>query len=138
MQPLPKSGRPTKLIAPVLQSIENAIQRDETTAKELVSTLRTQNGISVSTTTALKGRRLQGCTRCGTAYCQLIRAANCMKRLEWARENSGDSFEDVIWSDETSVQMESHRRFHCYKRGSKPRYKPRPKHPTKACVGWNK
>ena len=46
------------------------------------------------------------------------------------------TFEDVIWSDETSVQMESHRRFHCYKRGSKPRYKPRPKHPTKVHV-WS-
>ena len=48
--------------------------------------------------------------------------------------NSGDSFEDVIWSDETSVQMENHRHFHCYKRGSKPRYKPQPKHPTKVHV----
>ena len=135
IQPLPKSGRPTKLTAPVLQSIENTMQRDdETTAKELVSTVCTQNGISVSTTTALKGRCLQGWTRRGTAYCQLIRAANCTKRLEWARENSGDSFEDVIWSDETSVQMESHRRFHCYKRRGKPRYKPRPKHPTKVHV----
>ena len=35
-----------------------------------------------------------------------------------------------------SVQMESHRRFHCYKQGSKPiyRYKLRPKHPTKVHV----
>ena len=87
IKPLPKSGRPTKLTAPVLQSIENAMQRDDkTTAKELVSTVHTQNGISVSTTTSLKGRRLQGWTRRGTAYCQLIRAANCTKRLEWARE----------------------------------------------------
>ena len=134
VEPLPKSGRPTKLTATALQSIENSMQQDdETTAKELVTTLR-GNGVSVSTTTALKGRRLLGWTRRGTAYCQLIRAANRIKRLEWARQNTGATFEDVIWSDETSVQMESHRRFHCYKKGGKPRYKPRPKHPTKVHV----
>ena len=132
--PLHKSGRPTKLSATALQSIENMMQRDdETTGKELVNTLR-GNGVSVSTTTALKGRRLLGWTRRGTAYCQLIRAPNRTKRLQWARQNIGASFEDVIWSDETSVQMESHRRFHCYKRGCKPRYKPRPKHPVKVHV----
>ena len=47
--PLHKSGRPTKLSATVLQSIENMMQRDdETTGKELVNTLR-GNGVSVST-----------------------------------------------------------------------------------------
>ncbi|CAI8009403.1 Transposable element Tcb1 transposase, partial [Geodia barretti] len=48
--------------------------------------------------------------------------------------NLGSSFGDVIWTDETSVQLESHRRFHCYKKGQKPRYKPRPKHPVKVHV----
>ena len=132
--PLPKSGRPTKLPGRVLQSIENSMQRDdETTGKELVSTVN-RGGVSVSTTTALKAQRLLGWTRRGTAYCQLIRAPNRTKRLEWARQNFGGTFEDVIWTDETSVQMETHRRFHCYKRGQKPRYKPRPKHPVKVHV----
>ena len=100
--PLHKSGRLTKLSATALQSIENMMQRDdETTGKELVNTLR-GNGVSVSTTTALKGRCLLGWTRRGTAYCQLIRTPN---RLQWARQNIGASFEDVIWSDETSGQM---------------------------------
>jgi transposase len=60
VDPLPKSGRPTKLAATVLQSIENSMQNDdETTGKELVATLRV-NGVSTSTTTALKGQRLLG------------------------------------------------------------------------------
>lgn len=117
-KPLPKSGRPTKLTPSVLQSIENAMQRDdETTGKELVACVRTNNCISLSATTALKGRGMLGWTRRGTAYCQLIREANRVKRLQWARDNLGQTFDDVIWSDETSVQMESHRRFHCYKKG---------------------
>ena len=57
VKPLHKSGRPTKLRTTVLQSIENSMQRDdETTDKELVTTLR-ENGVFVSTTTTLKGRR---------------------------------------------------------------------------------
>ena len=34
-----------------------------------------------------------------------------MKRLEWAREHLEDDFEDVLWTDETSVQLETRRRF---------------------------
>ena len=108
-------------------------QDDETTARELQSVLAS-NGTSVSAKTALNGRRLLGWTRRGTAYCQMIREPNRVKRREWARVNLGSSFGDVIWTDETSVQLESHRRFHCYKKGQKPRYKPRPKHPVKVHV----
>ena len=36
--------------------------------------------------------------------------------------------------DETTVQLENHRRTTSYKKGRKPRYKPRPKHPVKAHV----
>ena len=98
-------------------------------------------GVSVSMSTVLKGRRSLGWTSRGTAYCQLVRAANREKRLRWAQEHIGASFNDVIWTDETSVQLETHRRFCCRKRGQKPRYKPRPKHPVKvhvwAGISWN-
>ena len=58
--PLPKSGCPSKLTSRVLQSIENAMQRDEeTTGKELASTLN-QSGVSISSVTTLKARRLLG------------------------------------------------------------------------------
>ena len=52
----------------------------------------------------------------------------------WATQNLGKMFEAVIWSDETSFQMETHHRFHCYKRGQELCYKPRPKHPVKVHV----
>ena len=87
---------------------------DKTTGKELVSSL-SRNGVSISITTALIGRKLLGWTRRGTAYCQLIRSVNCVKRLKWVPQNLGETSDDVVWSDETSVQVETHRRFHCYK-----------------------
>ena len=135
IRPLPKSGRPTKLISAVLRSIDDAMSQDgETTAKELVATLH-QAGVFTSLSTALKGRRLLGWTHRGTAYCQLIRAPNRVKRLHWAQENLGADFHDVIWTDETSLQIETHRRFCCRKRGQKPRYKPRPNTQLKYTCG---
>lgn len=105
-------------------------QDDETTAKELVTALRS-DGISLSMFTALKACKLLGWTSHGTAYCQLIRAPNREKRLRWAQENVAERFEDVIWSYETSAQMEAHRRFCCRKGG----------HPVKvhvwAGISWN-
>ena len=57
------------------------------------------------------------------------------------QENLGAIFDDVIGTDETSVQMEMHRRFCSRKDGCKPRYKPCPKHPVKVHVwvgiNWN-
>ena len=134
IEPLPKFGRPTKLAIGDLEAIENAMERDdETTGKELVALLQ-RNGFTVSKRTVYRARRKFGWTLRGTAYCQLIRAANHAKRLEWATQNLGSSFECVIWSDETTVQLETHRRFRCRKKGQKPRYKLRPKHPVKVHV----
>ena len=52
-----------------------------------------------------------------------------------------DDFKNVIWTDETTVQLESHKRFCCRKDGRQPRYKPRPKHSIKvhvwAGISWN-
>ena len=103
LMPLPKSGRPTKLTDEVLKKIDDAmVQDDETTEEDLVTMIQA-TGASVSTFTALKGRRLLGWMSHGTAYCQLIHTPNREKRLCWALENLGAGFEDVIWSDETSV-----------------------------------
>ena len=84
--PLRKTGRLTKLTSAVLRNIDEAMEEDdETTDKELVTALRGAE-VSVSTYTALKGRRLQAWTSRGTAYCQLVCAQNREKRLRWAHD----------------------------------------------------
>ena len=134
VEPLPKSGRPTKLTSDVLKVIDDAMENDdETTAKQLVAKLQSA-GKTIGRTTILIGRRKLGWTTRGAAYCQMIRAVNREKRLRWAMENINASFDDIIWTDESTVQLETHRRFCCRKRGQKPRYKPRPKHPVKVHV----
>ena len=118
--PLPKSGGPTKLTDTALEKIDDAmLQDDEATTKELVVALQGAASIHVKVYCP-KGHRLLGWTFRGAAYCQLIRVQNREKRLHWAQKYLGKDFDDVFWTDETSVQMETHRRFCCCKRGQKP------------------
>ena len=92
------------------------------------------HGCYVSLTTILRNRRQLGWVYRGSAYCQLIRNKNKQKFLEWACANLENNFVDVIWSDESSIQLDCHRRYCCRKEGKKPRPKPHPKHPTKVHV----
>ena len=136
------SGRPTLRTSVLLNAIEDIMQADdEATAIQIRSYLLWHGHRLLSLSTILRGRRELGWTYRGSAYCQLIRQANKEKRLEWARANIQDNFEDVVWTDETSVQLECHKRF-CYrKKGERPRPKPRAKHPVKvhvwAGIGWH-
>ena len=69
-------------------------------------------------------------------YCQLIRDANKTKRLVWCEKMIAEkeSFDNVIFTDESSVALETHRK-RCYRRKDEPRkLKPRPKHPVKVHV----
>ena len=121
----PGSGRPTKATEEVRVIVESEMREDdERTAAELCDRLASA-GHAMSESTVLRCRTSLGWTRRGSAYCQLIREVNKEKRLAWAKEHLHDDFRDVIWTDETTVQLESHRRFACRKKGEAPRPKPR-------------
>ena len=124
----PGSGRPTKVTAEVRAYVEEAMRKDdETTAKELQYQLSTR-GYHLSKNTILRCRTSLGWTFRGASYCQMIREANKEKRLRWAQTyvtEASDGFLDVVWTDECTVQLETHRRFCCRKQGEKPRNKPR-------------
>lgn len=130
----PGSGLPPKLSPAFQQLIEHAMrQDDETTATQLQAMLASKN-VYVSLATIVRNRVELGWTYRGSAYCQLIRQQNKCKRLDWARTYINDDFNNVIWTDETSVQLETHKRL-CYrKEGQRPLPKPRPKHPVKVHV----
>ena len=58
----------------------------------------------------------------------MIRSVNKQKRFEWALKHQHEAdtgFGNVIWTDETTIQLETHRRFCCRKIGQRPRNKPR-------------
>lgn len=122
--------------------VEQLVQQDdEKTATQIYSFL-VHNGVDVSLTTILRGRHTLGWTFRGSAYCQLIWEVNKQKRLEWAQLHLHDNFHDVVWTDETTVQLQSHKRFCCRKTSEPPHLKPRAKHPVKvhvwAGISWNR
>ena len=74
----------------------------------------------------------------GSAYCQIIQQENKQKHLEWAREHLEEAlnneFEDVLWTDESSIMLECYQRFCWQKRGTPAKLKPKAKHPCKVHV----
>ena len=133
------SGRPTLRTAALLQTIEDIMQADdETTAVQIRSYLLQRGQRLLSLSTILRARREMGWTYRGSGYCQLIHQANKEKRLEWAHAYLHDNFEDVLWTDESSVQLECHKRICCRKKGEQPCPKPRQASCQGACMGWNR
>ena len=121
----PGSGRPSKMSEEIMVFVEEQMEKDdETTAHQLHELLKAK-GFGISLRTVLRCRTKLGWTFRGSAYCQLIRDVNKEKRLEFVRRYNDDEFENVIYSDECTVQLESHRRFCCRKKGQPERLKPR-------------
>ena len=130
----PGSARASKINDEIRNLIEGQMEKnDETTALELKQLLK-KEGIDASESAIRQWRKDLGWTSKGTSYCQMIRDVNKEKRLKFARENKEMALLDTIYTDEATVQIETHRRTCCYKRGCKPCYKPRPKHPVKVHV----
>ena len=121
----PGSGRPTKMTAPVKALVEQRMRDDDETTAVQLHALLLRHGHTMTLKTVLRCRAALGWTFRGSAYCQLVRQENKVKRLQWAQEHLSDGFENVIWTDKSSVQMETHRRFCCRKRGQPPKPKPR-------------
>lgn len=106
---------------------QQMVKDDETTASQLHKLL-VEKGVNISIATILRCRDSLGWTFRGSAYCQLIRAANKQKRLDQAKKYLNEAetgFDDVIWSDESSVQLEAHKCFCYHKKGCAPKNKPR-------------
>lgn len=129
----PGSGRPSKITSEVQEVVEQQMRLDDETTATQLHQLLASKGYCISLRTILRCRAALGWTFRGSAYCQLIRDENKVKRLTWAREHLHDTFCDVIWTDECTVQMESHRRFACRKAGEAPR--PKPRQVLYVCVG---
>ena len=90
----------------------------------------------MSISTVERARRELGWVVTTPKYCQLIRETNRQKRLEWCQKmiDTNEQFDDVVFTDESSIQLDTHRK-RCYLKKSTPRkLKPRPKHPLKVHV----
>ena len=122
------SGRKSLLMRRILKIVEEQMLKDDETLAYQLHKILLEKGINVSQRSILRCRKRLGWTFRGSAYCQVIRQKNKEKRLQWAQEylnESEDGFGNVIWSDESSIQCETHKHY-CYrKKNCPPKGKPR-------------
>ena len=126
----PGQGRPSKITSEIKEMVEAQMWLDDETMAIQLHQLLISRGYNISKRTVLRCRTSLGWTFRGSAYCQLIRETNKAKHLDFAQKyveeaTSATEFEDVVWTDEYSVQLETHRRFCCRKCGEPPKHKPR-------------
>lgn len=123
------SGRPSKITVDVLRIVEEQMRSDDETTAVQLQKILVEKGHALSLKTILASRDRLGWTFRGSAYCQIIRESNKAKRLQWAKDHieefDSSGFGDVLWTDESSIQMECHKRFSCRKKGEPAKSKPR-------------
>ena len=133
---LPRATRPRLLTAEMVSALEDCLRNDdEMTARKLKTKLgeNFNNFPNVSLATIKRNRKECGwvCTR--PHYCQLIRDANKRKRKEWCQHqlDNDEQFENIVFTDECTVQLDHHGRL-CFRKEKAPRIlKQRAKHPAK-------
>ncbi len=125
---------PRKLQDTHYRFIDDAmVENEELSAPKLHQMLETAfPELKISESTVKRARRELGWMAKKTRYCALISETNQEKRVQWCKQQveGGDlEFENVLWTDECTVQLESHRRITFHKKGQPVRYRMRPKHP---------
>ena len=133
----PCSGRPKSVTEEMYRYIDETMAEDELTARKLLEKLIGKFGpINVSERTVARARQELGWTYSTTRYCQAIRIANMEKRVEWSKEmlDRREMFDNVIFTDESTIALERHRKKSFRKKGQPGKMKAIPKHPLKVHV----
>ena len=136
----PKSGPPAKVPESHSRCIDDTMaDNDELTASDLKDILIKEFGVEkvqYGERTIARIRNELGWTFTTARYCQAIRDANKQKRLDWCTKliAEKEKFDDVIFTDESTFQLECHRR-KCFRKKNMPRkMKYKHKHPPKIHV----
>ena len=132
-----RSGRPSKFLPHHLRFIDSLYEDDdELTAVDIQRILQETQNLSVSVSALKRIRKKLQWVQTGARYCQLMRVPNRQKRLDFCREAlaNNDTFDNVIFTDECSIQLDTHSRITFRKKGCPRKFKPRAKHPVKVHV----
>ncbi|CAB4038228.1 Hypothetical predicted protein [Paramuricea clavata] len=109
---------------------------DDLTSEQLGKLISKECGLNISSSTTRRVRREKlGWKHENTRNCQFVREPNKVKRLAFCLDALArkDTFEDVIFKNETTVQIEQYARVSFGKDGTQAKRKGRPKHPLKVC-----
>ena len=135
---IPLPGRPAEHVTlELLNFIDAEMEKnDELTSPNLRRKIFEQFQVDLSESKVKRLRSKLGWVQTGMRYCQLIREPNRAKCLEFCLKclEDDETFDDVIFSDECSVQMEKHAKI-CFRgKWEQPKLKGKAKHPYKVHV----
>ena len=133
-----RRGRPAKATSPVKRKIDEVYRNDpEVTASELRNVLENElPDLRIGVSTIKRARKAAGWVCTKTRYCQMVREVNKMKRLKFCLKviEGNDDFGNVIFTDESSVEIERSTTTRFRKVGEVYKPAPKPKHPLKVHV----
>ena len=135
----PRSEPPPKVPEAHYRCIDDTMTHDdELTASSLKGILNNEFGaenVKYGTRTIARLRNELGWTFTTARYCQAIRDPNKEKRLAWCKQclDENECFENVIFTDESTFQLESYRR-KCFQKKTPRKLKYKHKHPPKIHV----
>ncbi|KAI4886589.1 hypothetical protein NFI96_000787 [Prochilodus magdalenae] len=105
---LPRSGAPRKISARGVKMITRTVRKNpRTTRGDLVNDLQ-EAGTNVTKATISNTLRRQGLRSCSARRVPLLKPVHIQARLKFAREHLDvpeEYWENVIWSDETKVEI---------------------------------
>ncbi|WKY05771.1 hypothetical protein Q1695_006179 [Nippostrongylus brasiliensis] len=123
--------------AVIREVITNSYMADSSMSSKLVNNRLKQMGIDVSDRHVRRIRKELGFKTRTVKYCQLIRDANKIRRVEFCSEMlaANETFSDCVFTDECCIQVEANTR-QCFTRDQDQasRLRSRPKHPAKIHV----
>lgn len=118
----------------IRETVEKAYLSNSSTSAIMVQSQLANMGITISDRQIRRIRRELGFERRTVKYCQLIREANKVKRLEFCSQMIAamETFSDCIFTDESTIQVDGNLR-RCFSRDNdnNSRLRPRAKHPAK-------
>ncbi len=126
------SGRPSKATAEIKRLVNQQMKLDDETTAVQLHRMLTDKSLAISLRTILlyvAGPHLAGPLEevLTTSTSVKLTIKSSIKLLAWACEllDAGESFDNAVWTDENTIQVESHRRFCCRKRGEPPKLEPK-------------
>ena len=117
-----------------LEIINSKIKENpERSSVDLQKELISECGLHLSASYIRKLRIKLGWVAKRTKYGQMVRDVNKQKRKVWALKQieNNETFDDVIFSDEASIEAQRTTTKTYYKKGEKEPLRPKPKHPLK-------
>ena len=134
----PRTGRPSEGVTiEVMNFIDAEMERnDKMTSPLLARKIYEEFWLNFSIQKVKRLRKKLGWVMTSTKYCQLIREANQVKRLEFSEQclRANEQFDNVIFQDKCSVMMENHSKITFHRKREQPGVKGRPKHPVKVHI----